>query len=321
MCKELKIFMDISYLLFLQDFRISINDALTPFMEGISLFGITYIYLLPALVYWCFNKRNGLYVAASLSLSLMLNPVIKMTACVYRPWIRDARIIPAGDAIATAGGYSFPSGHTMTVTPIYGGLAVISAKTGRKLACLIWVVLILLTMFSRNYLGVHTPQDVLVGVTVSSLVLYVVAKIFNYVEANPDKENIFLIIGFLLGIAALCYTKFKSYPMDYVDGKLLVDPEKMKISGVSDMALILGFTAGRFVEKNFIKFKPLGWSFRGIILGAIGLAIMAFMIDELKGYCVAYMGAYAGRIATGFIMMFYVVAIWPMVIRIFGGKE
>ncbi|MBQ7593382.1 MAG: phosphatase PAP2 family protein [Synergistaceae bacterium] len=313
--------MDITYLLFLQDFRIAINDALTPFMEGISLFGITYIYLLPALVYWCFNKRNGLYVAASLSLSLMLNPVIKMTACVYRPWIRDARIIPAGDAIATAGGYSFPSGHTMTVTPIYGGLAVISAKTRKKLACLIWVVLILLTMFSRNYLGVHTPQDVLVGVTVSSLVLYVVAKIFNYLEANPERENLFLIIGFLLGIAALCYTKFKSYPMDYVDGNLLVDPEKMKISGVNDMALMLGFTVGRFIEKNFIKFKPLGWSFRGIILGAIGLAIMAVMIESLQGYCVAYMGAYAGRIATGFITMFYVVAIWPMVIRIFGGKR
>ena len=312
--------MDITYLLWLQDFRISINDALTPFMEGISLFGITYIYLLPAIVYWCFNKRNGLYVCASLSVSLLLNPVIKMTACVYRPWIRDSRIIPAGDAIATAGGYSFPSGHTMTVTPIYGGLAVIAAKSGKKLACLIWVVLVLLTMFSRNYLGVHTPQDVLVGVTVSALSLYVVAKIFRYIDAHREQENMFLLVGFLLGVAALVYTRMKSYPMDYVDGKLLVDPEKMKLSGVSDISLIFGLTLGRYIEKRWIKFRPEGLNFKTIILGAIGLAIMAFMIDNLKNFTVSVAGDFYGCIASGFITMFYVVAVWPAVMKVFSRK-
>jgi len=33
--------MDIQYLLFLQNFRNCINDALTPFMEMISLFAVT----------------------------------------------------------------------------------------------------------------------------------------------------------------------------------------------------------------------------------------------------------------------------------------
>lgn len=35
--------MDIQYLLFLQNFRNSINDALTPFMEMISLFAVTFL--------------------------------------------------------------------------------------------------------------------------------------------------------------------------------------------------------------------------------------------------------------------------------------
>ncbi len=78
--------MDIEYLLFLQNFRNSINDALTPFMEAISYFAVS--------------------------------------VCAYRPWIRDVRVLPAGDAIKTATGYSFPSGHTTTATPIYGGLAL-----------------------------------------------------------------------------------------------------------------------------------------------------------------------------------------------------
>ena len=38
--------MDIQYLLFLQDFRNSIANALTPFMVGVSLFAVPYLILL-----------------------------------------------------------------------------------------------------------------------------------------------------------------------------------------------------------------------------------------------------------------------------------
>ena len=120
--------MDIDYLLFLQDFRNGIDDALTPFMEMISLFCVTYLIIVPAFVYWCIDKRSGLYTLASLNVSLALNAVIKLTVCAYRPWIRDSRVLPAGDAITTATGYSFPSGHTMSAVPNYGGLAVSSWK-------------------------------------------------------------------------------------------------------------------------------------------------------------------------------------------------
>ena len=37
--------MDIQYLLFLQNFRNNINDALTPFMEWASMFATTYLIL------------------------------------------------------------------------------------------------------------------------------------------------------------------------------------------------------------------------------------------------------------------------------------
>ena len=97
-------------------------------MEMISLFAVTYLVIVPALVYWCVDKRSGLYTLASYSLSVAVNAVVKLTACVYRPWIRDSRIVPAGDAITTATGYSFPSGHSSTAAPIYGSLAVSSKK-------------------------------------------------------------------------------------------------------------------------------------------------------------------------------------------------
>ncbi|MBR0450512.1 MAG: hypothetical protein IJI78_00850 [Oscillospiraceae bacterium] len=55
-------------------------------MEMISLFAVTYLVIVPALVYWCVDKRSGLYSLASYGLGVAINAVVKLTACVYRPW-------------------------------------------------------------------------------------------------------------------------------------------------------------------------------------------------------------------------------------------
>ena len=106
--------MDIEYLLLLQNFRNAISDLLTPFMEFISHFAVAYLLGVPILVYWCVNRRKGLYVLALTYVSVCVNSIVKLTACVYRPWVKDPRVVPAGDAIKESTGYSFPSGHTST---------------------------------------------------------------------------------------------------------------------------------------------------------------------------------------------------------------
>lgn len=116
--------MDIQYLLFLQDFRNSIDNALTPFMEGVSMFAVTYLILFPVYYYWNRNKKDGMYALVAYYFCMVITPLVKLTACVYRPWIRDSRIVPAGKAIVTATGYSFPSGHTTTAVPLAGGMVV-----------------------------------------------------------------------------------------------------------------------------------------------------------------------------------------------------
>lgn len=58
--------MDIAYLLWWQDFRNSINDALTPFMEEVSLFAVTYLIIIVAFIYWCVNSGIRMNQGASL---------------------------------------------------------------------------------------------------------------------------------------------------------------------------------------------------------------------------------------------------------------
>ena len=91
--------MDIQYLLALQDFRNGMQDAWTPFMPFVSDFATTYLILIPVFLYWFWDKRKGLYALVSYYFCMIMTPVIKLTACIYRPWIRDSRIVPAGDSI------------------------------------------------------------------------------------------------------------------------------------------------------------------------------------------------------------------------------
>ena len=306
--------MDIEYLLFLQRFRESINDSLTPFMEGISLFAVTYLIMIPVFVYWVVSKRKGLYTLVSYYLCCGFNAIVKLTVCAYRPWIRDARVHPAGDAITTATGYSFPSGHTVTAGPIYGGLAVVS-WSWKKFVSVILGIFLLLTAFSRNYLGVHTPQDVFVGICESVFWLIIVAKIFTYLDEHPEKENLLLLICFIVGWLGIAYITFKPYPMDYVDGKLLVDPQKMMNDGYGDICLLIAFPVARYIEKRWIGFQAPGLKGAGLAAGIVGLIPLFLMIKFMRPALDGVLGTHWGNFANTFIIVLYCIALWPLVIK------
>ena len=78
--------------------------------------------------------------------------------------------------------------------------------------------------FSRIYLGVHTPQDILVGSAAGLLVMWLTVKLIPWIEANPKTDIPVMCIAIVTAIAVALFAAFKSYPVDYDDaGKILVD--------------------------------------------------------------------------------------------------
>lgn len=78
------------------------------------------------------------------------------------------RARPAVEALTTAPLSSFPSGHASMGMALYGSLALLAAhhtrsSTVRRSIFLVAGILIMLIGWSRLYLGVHYPSDVLAG--------------------------------------------------------------------------------------------------------------------------------------------------------------
>lgn len=178
--------MDIEYLLYLQQFRETVGSILTPLMNAVTKLSAGFLPIaMMCMIYWVFDRKTGRKILAGLGGGLFINGFLKLTFCVYRPWIRDTRILPYGDSKTAATGYSFPSGHTTRATAMFGGSGLWFMEKKHSVVAGLLFVLVFLTMFSRNYLGVHTPQDVLVGFISTAVMMYLT----GWLELWSEKEK------------------------------------------------------------------------------------------------------------------------------------
>lgn len=222
--------MDLDYLLFLQEIRNRAGTLMERMMDGISLLSTISIFVL-FLIYWCVNRKKGKFALMCFTLGQFMNQTIKALFCVPRPWIRNQAIQPSKWAIESASGYSFPSGHSQTAMSSYGSLIV--RKICGKAWRIVLAVAIVLVGFSRNYLGVHTPQDVLAGFGMGILSIMIV----SYVYRHPVKGWIPLVSGLSGVLLASWYVMTKSYPGS-VEQAVLMQEDAMKAYGFMAGALI-----------------------------------------------------------------------------------
>ncbi len=135
------------------------------------------------------------------------------------------KLKPVKEALPHAGGYSFPSGHSSDAANLFGGLALRGKYS--KAAIILCIVCLLLIVFSRLYLGVHSILDVIGGVILAIVVLIIMNKVFDKLEENPNLDIIISVVGLILLAIVTVITLTKSYPIDYDSaGKIIVEPIK-----------------------------------------------------------------------------------------------
>ena len=313
--------MDIHILLALQQFRNGLGGIFLDFLSKMTFIGdMNVVLIIMALIYWCVSKEFGSYLLMGWSGNRVVNGFLKVTACVYRPWIRDSRIIPDSAAQAGATGYSFPSGHSVNAASLFGG-AAIRKELPRALRVTLWLLVVLIA-FSRNYHGVHTPQDTLVGVTAGVLVMWLTTKLLRWVEAHPEKDILVMVVGIGISVLVAVFAALKSYPVDYdASGALLVDGAKMAKDTYKGVGWCIGYLLGWVLEKRMIGFStdvPMITRVTRLTTGLLSYYAVSLIVNSLLKSWIPGVG---GVVATCFLQMFYVSFLFPWCIKHFEKSE
>ena len=313
--------MDIEILLALQGFRNGAGSFLAAFLSKMTWLGeLPTTIIAMALIYWCVNKDFGAYFLMGWSGNRLVNGMLKVTACAYRPWIRDARIVPYGDSITTATGYSFPSGHTMNAATLFGGVAV--RKDYPRALRIVLGLLVLLVGFSRNYLGVHTPQDVLVGIVAGTLVMFLTMKLMQWVTLHPEKDLLVAGIGAALAIAVAIYAAVKPSPVDMDEtGKVLVDGAKMANDTFKGVSWCVAFLCGWILERRFVQFSTdvsMMQRMTRLVFGLLSYYVVSLiLVPVIKDW----ISGVPGTFVSCYLQMFYVSFIFPWLMKHFEKHE
>src|SRR3990172_2483279 len=134
-------------------------------MESFTFLGAELFYLLvmPALL-WSYDASLGTRLGLALLTSASLNAVLKVAFALPRPFWVDGRV----RALSIETSFGLPSGHAQNAVVLWGYLAVQVRHWWATIGAL---VLIAAISFSRVYLGVHFPGDVLTGWILGALFL------------------------------------------------------------------------------------------------------------------------------------------------------
>ncbi len=305
---------DIQYLLLLQELRNATGGIFDEFFNSISKIAVDVMPFLPYVIFWAFDKKWGYRFLYALLGGDLVNATVKLTVCAYRPWIRSSLIEPAGDSKVAATGYSFPSGHTLHGTTLYG-TTLIWQKDKRKWLAICCAFAIFLTGFSRNFLGVHTPQDVVVGFLIGCLSIFLVSRIANALSGNDALLDKLTFLGFAFVAAGLAFVTLKSYPMDYVDGVLLVDPNTMMNDHFKVSGAFTGLLLGSYLDRHYVHYEIPFHSKNLALLTGVGLCIVHSWKSFLApATIVAAFGEHWGNFLARFLMLMFIIYIWPVCI-------
>ncbi len=229
------------------------NQLFDYFFIFISFCGSAPVYILLLMaLFWNVDKRFGFRLTLLLLISMSINDLLKN-------WFRTPR--PIGQAgirsiyLSSAGGYSFPSGHSQGAATFYPYLWRRWPSPILKAA---GTTAILLIGFSRLYLGVHWPGDVLggylFGLMIVSAFQHLDERLFKLTWPFPVKLALAVLIPLLF--LAVYHSQ---------EGWQLV-------------GFTAGFSCGYFLEDHILDYRErTGWrtSVRKTLLGFAVLGLWA----------------------------------------------
>lgn len=296
--------MEILYLL--ESIRLPVLNEI---MLLITQFGEETAFLVTAMIlFWCVNKYSGYYILSVGFIGTLANQFMKLLFRVPRPWVLDSNFTILEQAREAASGYSFPSGHTQSAVGTFGGIAYVIKNRWVRV---VMVLIAVLVPFSRMYIGVHTPLDVLVAAAMAVALILALKPIM----LEHQHKYIKYLLAFMLTIASafVCYVEFYQFPVD-------IDAHNLA-SGIKNAYTLLGALLGLIivyiVDEKWLNFttKAVWWAQVLKVLG--GLLLVLAVKSGMKDLLNMLFGESIGRAVRYFLIVIVAGILWPMTFKWF----
>ena len=283
--------------------------GLNEFMLLITQLGEETAFLVIAMiVFWCVDKKKGYYLMAVGFAGTILNQFLKLLFRIPRPWILDPDFTILEQAREAAAGYSFPSGHTQMAVGTFGSLAAVTNKRLVAAAC---ITLAALVAFSRMYIGVHTPADVMTSVVIAVALILLLKPI----AGKWDLREMNWVFGGLMLLTVGLMVFVQDYPFADVDVHNLESGAK---NAYTMAGCVIGAEFVYLAERKYVNFdtKAVWWA--QILKTVLGLCLVLLVKEGLRAPLEAILPVYPARAVRYFLIVVAAGYLWPMTFRWFG---
>lgn len=272
----------------LQAIQAGTNPVLTAVMLAITFLGSPIFWVgIASAIYWRGQENRSFFL---MNLIIFVSAAAGALKCAFvrpRPSSGKFSVLGSDDY----GLHSFPSGHAAIIAGVFS-YAYNRIKGHWKI---LFIAAVLLVAYSRLYLGMHFPSDVLAGIALGLIIgkLNLIARnrLFHR-NFKPSKlEDELALVG-LIAVAVIAILFLRSLPM---------------------AGLFIGFYAGFFLFKemglsqSILMRKPLlakyavGFAFLiGLVLIGEGIVQFGIAITKLQQFGLYLLGG------------FWISWLWPM---------
>ncbi|MBR6764843.1 MAG: phosphatase PAP2 family protein [Clostridia bacterium] len=295
------------FLKFLQELR---NPVLDGIFSVLTFLGDETVFILIGILFfWCINKKQGYYILSVGLLGTVVNQFMKLMFRIPRPWVIDPEFTIVESAREAATGFSFPSGHSQSSVGIFGSIALFNKKKWLRGIC---IALCVLVPFSRMWLGVHTPLDVIVGALSALVIIFLLYPVFK----NGSRKAMRIMFGLMVAFSVcfILYVHLFDFPSD-VDAENLAHGAK---NAYKMLGCIMGMWLSYEVDAGYTDFETKAPLWIQAIKLVGGLIPVVLIKSLLKSPLNSLIGVeYVADGIRYFLLCAFAGCIWPMTFKHF----